>query len=200
MAYQPIDLDRVRALYRPDFERGVLVALVRVNQRIRPGDIIASSPESKRGYKRVSIDKKRYYLHRVLWSLRYDRDPGPNMVVDHINGDTRDNRIDNLRLCSKSQNSKNRKTWSSTGLRGVYRRSRAGGGVAYEVCIHRSETVDGVRIGRTHSFGTYSCPREAKQAYLEAVDRFGDLEYLREGQRGDGVEAIILEEIKNASA
>jgi len=122
------------------------------------------------------------------------------MVVDHINGDTRDNRIDNLRLCSKSQNSKNRKTWSSTGLRGVYRRSRAGGGVAYEVCIHRSETVDGVRIGRTHSFGTYSCPREAKKAYLEAVDRFGDLEYLREGQRGDGVEAIILEEIKNASA
>tara|TARA_R100001463_G_scaffold14852_1_gene39057 strand:+ start:3608 stop:4210 length:603 start_codon:yes stop_codon:yes gene_type:complete len=200
MAYRPIDLDRVRALYRPDFERGALVALVRVNRRVPAGREIIATPDQRSAYKRVTVGPDRLYLHRVLWALRYDRDPGKDMVVDHIDGDTRNNTIDNLRLCSQSENAKNRRTWSSTGLRGVYRRARAGGGAAYEVAIHRSETVDGVRVSRTHNFGTFSCPRAAKKAYLEAVDRFGDLDYLRDGQRGDGVEAIILKEYDNESA
>ncbi len=198
--YREIPLDRVRELYSADFEAGTLTARVRINQKTRAGAVVQATPDQRSQYKRVTVDGVRFYLHRILWSLRYGRDPGQNMVIDHMNGNTRDNTIANLRLASKSQNSMNRKTWAKSGLRGVYRRARAGGAFAYEVSIHRSETVDGVRISKTHSFGTFSCPREAKKAYLEAVDRFGDLEYLRDGQKGDGVEAVLLEEYTSEGA
>ena len=196
--YKAIPVDRIRELYRPDFEAGTLTALVRVNRSIRAGMVIQATPDQRALYARVRIDGQRLALHRVLWSLRYNRDPGPSMVVDHINGDTRDNRIGNLRIASKSENSKNRKTWSSSGLRGVYLRPRAGGAVAYRVTIHRTVTENGEKTSKMYDFGTFQCPKDAKRAYLEAIDRFGDMEYLRDGQKGDGVEAIIMTEHTNA--
>lgn len=196
--YKTIPIERVRELYAPDFDHGALVARVRINRSTPAGTTISASPNMRAKYQRVTIDGVRLYLHRVLWSMFHDRDPGTDGMVDHIDGDTKNNRISNLRLVNRSENAKNRRTLTATGIRGVYRRARAGGGQAFEVKIHRTETVDGVKVHRTHYFGTYQCPVKAKKAYLEAVDRFGDLEYLRDGQRGDGVEAIILEEIRNA--
>ena len=44
------------------------------------------------------------------------------MCVDHINGDTLDNRKENLRICTKSQNSMNKRlrSDSQSGYKGVY--------------------------------------------------------------------------------
>ena len=195
--YAPIPIDRVRELYTPDFDAGTLTARIDINRCTSAGTVIAANRSNKAAYQMVRVDRARFYLHRVLFALA-KREPG-DMIVDHIDGDTKNNSISNLRLASKSQNSKNRKTWSSTGLRGVYRRARAGGGVAYEVSIHRTTTVDDKKVSKTHNFGTFSCPRAAKKAYLEAIDRFGDMDYLRDGQKGDGVEAILLEEISEVN-
>ena len=45
---------------------------------------------------------KKYRLHRYLLNAP------KGLVVDHINGDTKDNRIENLRLCTQKENLQNR--------------------------------------------------------------------------------------------
>lgn len=57
--------------------------------------------------------------HRAAWLLTYGT--WPKGEIDHINGDKTDNRIDNLRDCSRSENQHNRPRYSNnkSGLKGV---------------------------------------------------------------------------------
>ena len=49
------------------------------------------------------------YLHQVMAYVFLEFNFSSNFVIDHINHVRWDNRIQNLRVCSKSENSKNRK-------------------------------------------------------------------------------------------
>lgn len=60
---------------------------------------------NQKGYKRLKIDGVTYQFHRVVFLMHYDFMPE---TVDHINMDKLDNRIENLRPASVSENSKNR--------------------------------------------------------------------------------------------
>lgn len=57
------------------------------------------------GYKVVTLNRKRYYVHRLVWILVTGKDA--NGFIDHKNRDKADNRFDNLRVVSKSQNEHN---------------------------------------------------------------------------------------------
>lgn len=73
------------------------------------------------GYRRIKINYKLYAVHRLVWVM-HGNDPVP--FVDHINGDVLDNRIENLRAATHSQNCMNRRQRSDnkSGIKGVMRK------------------------------------------------------------------------------
>ena len=77
----------------------------------------AGAEYAARGGRRLDGKRGMIFMHR--WIMQ----PPPGMVVDHINHDTLDNRRANLRVCTRQQNSANRRTvtTSAAGFRGVRR-------------------------------------------------------------------------------
>lgn len=73
------------------------------------------------GYAACRRDHQYVYLHRLLLNAE------PEQKVDHVNGNTLDNRRSNLRICTTSQNSQNSKKRSggSSRFKGVHWRDDA---------------------------------------------------------------------------
>jgi len=75
--------------------------------RNRKGQVVKGSDRG--GYRRMSfrIGKHRHAidLHCMAWALVYGRFP---RQIDHINGDPKDNRLENLREVNQSENDQNR--------------------------------------------------------------------------------------------
>ena len=68
---------------------------------------IAGHVNPTTGYKQVRVDKKGYQLSRVVWIYHYGAIP-EKMQIDHINRDKLDNRIENLRCVTPTQNEWNK--------------------------------------------------------------------------------------------
>ena len=81
----------------------------------------AGTVNGPRGYRQVSVKGRVYMEHRVIYLLMKGVLPD---VIDHINGDPSDNRIENLRPCTQHQNMLNIKGWGKSGIKGVTRVSR----------------------------------------------------------------------------
>ena len=72
------------------------------------------------GYYRIRIENKPYFAHRLAWL--YIHGKFPDNHIDHINGDTSDNRLSNLREATNQQNQYNvtkLRCDNSTGYKGV---------------------------------------------------------------------------------
>ena len=66
----------------------------------------------------ISGKRLQYKAHRLAWFLYYGEDAG---LLDHIDNDRTNNRIENLRPATQLANSLNRKPWSASGYKGVYK-------------------------------------------------------------------------------
>lgn len=80
------------------------------------------------------------------------------MVVDHKNGDTLDNRRDNLRVCTQKQNTRNRRKIKPTKDGGRFkgvRTSRNG----------KKWYADIISDGKTYRLGVFNTERDAASAY-----------------------------------
>lgn len=73
------------------------------------------------GYRSIWIDGRQYLAHRLAWLFVHGA--FPTGMLDHINCDRADNRIENLREATYAQNSANRRLNknNSLGVKGVYR-------------------------------------------------------------------------------
>ena len=96
----------------------------------RLGRAIKGKKHGKKGYLCVSclIDKRQVYvlMHHAVWAVC--NNCWPEQQIDHINGNKGDNRIENLREVSGSENNMNMlypwKPNKDTGLPGVYKTKR----------------------------------------------------------------------------
>lgn len=113
------------------------------------------APESRRSkYNNVTIDGKAIQEHRAIWIWHHGEIP-EDLVLDHIDCNTHNNRIENLRLSTKAQNGYNQgvRRDSKTGLKGV--RVRKDG--RYQAFI--------IEHGQDISLGIFNDPKDAARAY-----------------------------------
>lgn len=69
----------------------------------KSGDLVGNIEAS--GYVRTTLNGKRYSIHRIVYLMQHGYMP---KEIDHINGNKSDNRIENLREVSRSENNVNR--------------------------------------------------------------------------------------------
>lgn len=84
-----------------------------------------------RGYIKVRLNDRKYQAHRLIWILVKGETPN-DLVIDHINHNRTDNRIENLRITTVADNFKNQvlRNTNTSGVSGVSWYERYGKWVA----------------------------------------------------------------------
>lgn len=110
--------DRLRELLNYDPETGVFTWRVRRSPTCLKGSV-AGAINQVSGYRQIGFDGQDYTAHRLAWL--YTKREWPLGEIDHKNRVRDDNRIDNLRDATHSNNSANRLKQSNntSGLKGV---------------------------------------------------------------------------------
>lgn len=155
-------LEQVRRLlaYDPDSGRFTWLA-----DRYRPLASTEAGNVNKAGYRVIVVAGRRVRAHRLAWLFVHGELPPAGTDIDHINGRRSDNRIINLRICSRRQNLMNARAKGKTSkFRGVcFDRSRG----LWLAQIKKAE-------GRSH-IGRFATEIEAARAYDQMAARlFGE--------------------------
>lgn len=134
---------------------GVLVQKAKIPySRVRPGEAVGKLRRD--GYLAFWLFGQSCAVHRVVWAIANKQDPG-KFDVDHVDRNRTNNRPQNLRLATRSQNCANRQTKGFT-------RRRNGKYLAYVYKNYRQ-----IFLG---SFGTAEEARAAHEA--AKIQLFGD--------------------------
>ena len=110
---------------------------------------------------RIKINGRTFFRSRLIWEMFYG---SVELQIDHINGDTLDDRIANLRVCDQQQNCYNRKLCSrnKTGVKGlVARKTKRKDGTFYRNWLGRVK-----RCGEEKTTGKFPYTEEGKQACI----------------------------------
>jgi hypothetical protein len=150
---------KLRQLFVHDESSGVFVRRRKAGPM--PAGTVAGTVNSY-GYVWIRINGKSYAAHRLAWLYHYGVMLGSDVHVDHINGKRIDNRIDNLRLATRSQNNANaRKSVRNTsGAKGVSWSKRD------------QKWIAQIRRGGGNRFiGSFDCIAAASLAYQVEADK-----------------------------
>lgn len=100
-----ISKERLKEVLKYDPSTGLFVWIKRTGSRSTPGKQAGSYTY---GYIQIMIDKKLYFAHRLAFLYMDGALPPDDKCVDHINGNPKDNRWDNLRIVTQFINQQNR--------------------------------------------------------------------------------------------
>ncbi len=139
----------------PGFEDKYLVSDQGRVKSLRRNIIL--KPGLSMGYHFVTLpDRKSWKIHQLMAMAFLGHQPnGFESVVDHINSDPLDNRLENLRIISNRKNTSKRRP-NKTGFRGVYKK-----GTGY----HARAQID----GRLVYAPTRPTAEEAHKDYLKLI-------------------------------
>lgn len=148
--------DRVRHLFDFDAAAGLLRWRVSQSSRARVGAVAGHvRPDGRRA---VTVDGVQYLAYRVIWL--HVHGVWPTLVIDHIDGDCGNDRIDNLRDVPTQINAENR------------RRPRADKRAGNSLGAYPSDggrwLAQIVVKGRSVHLGCFDTEAQAHQKYLEA--------------------------------
>lgn len=152
---------RLHELLRYNPATGDFYWKVQTNSRALVGMVAGKNSISgppNNGYKVINVDKKTYRAHNLVWF--YFHGTWPTKVLDHINGNPLDNRIENLRDVTRQQNS-----WN---LQKAKRNSKSGYlGVCWRPTKKKWKAE--IRInGKKVWLGHFDTAQEASDAYQRA--------------------------------
>ena len=123
--------------------------------------ILNSGGKHKKDYKTINYRCKQFLSHRVIYFLMTG--DIPTQSIDHINRNSLDNRWENLRLVSHSENSQNRRADkdNKAGLLGVKTYTHPKTGNLYYLSSITAK-------GKSHYIGCFKTPTDAHAAYMNA--------------------------------
>jgi len=150
--------EEVKRIFKYDRKTGALI------RRFSIGKAAAgthSTCKDRDGYIVIGINTKLYRAHRVVWL--YFHGQWPKNDCDHINRIKDDNRIQNLRDVTRSQNKQNQLVTrvSKSGIKGVF----------WVVKIGRWQ-AEIMHQGKSYILGRFVDIEDAAKAYKAAAKKF----------------------------
>lgn len=163
----------LRKLLRYDPETGEMFWMPRNISEFKNKGLWSSWMSSRAGTRCGYVDKKGYRLlhifgghvqeHRICWAVFYGN--YPKGIIDHINGIPSDNRIENLRDVTNSENMRN-KRFAKNNSSGVT-------GVSFHKATEKWRVQIGTGSGPKKHIGIFENFNDAVLARLNAEAEYG---------------------------
>lgn len=148
---------RLKSLLTYDAETGVFHWLqTQLRSKAKAGMLAGGL--LKTGYWRIKIDGHTHKAHRLVWMYVHGR--FPSAYLDHINGDTLDNRLINLREATNQENQQNIKRAFKSSSHGVL-------GASWNCQAEKWSARIKTEHKRVH-LGYFDTAEQAGEAYINA--------------------------------